>query len=209
MFRVKLQGMAGLKAEFAAASKNLEKIVSNNMEQMAQEWVERAVIDAPADEGRLRNAITYIPRSPLSFEIVAQVYYAAYMEFGTRGNYRAIPGTEAIAQQFKGRAGGTFEEMLKAITEWVRRKGITGTYSVKTRRRTGNKARQAKENQGAAWAIAVSILKNGVKAQPYFFKQKDIVWPAMIRRIERDLKRETKVSVTLPGNINRPPIVTI
>jgi len=168
-----------------------------------------AKTDAPADQGALRGSITYYPAGPMKYEIVAQKFYAPFMEFGTKGKYQPIPGTESIAAQFKGYKGGDFMELLRMIVRWVKRKGITGTYSVKTRRRTGNKVNQISEDYSAAWPIAMSILKNGVSPHPFFFKQMHIVWPQMVRNVERRIAQVSKVKVELPSQATRPQIVTI
>ena len=209
MFKVTITGMAGLKAEFASMSKELPDIVSGELETMSQEWVKLAKTDAPADQGALRGSITYYPAGPMKYEIVAQKFYAPFMEFGTKGKYTPIPGTEAIAAEFKGYKGGDFMELLRMIVRWVKRKGITGTYSVKTRRRTGNKVNQIAEDYSAAWPIAMSILKNGVNPHPFFFKQMHIVWPQMVRNVESRIAQVSKVKVELPSNVTRPQIVTI
>ena len=209
MFKVKVTGLAGLKAEFASMAKELPDIVSGELETMSQEWVKLAKTDAPADQGALRGSITYYPAGPMKYEIVAQKFYAPFMEFGTKGKYQPIPGTEAIAAEFKGYKGGDFMELLRMIVRWVKRKGITGTYSVKTRRRTGNKINQFAEDYSAAWPIAMSILKNGVNPHPFFFKQMHIVWPQMVRNVESRIAQVSKVKVELPSNVTRPQIVTI
>lgn len=209
MFKVKVTGLAGLKAEFASMSKELPDIVSGELETMSQEWVKLAKTDAPADQGALRGSITYYPAGPMKYEIVAQKFYAPFMEFGTKGKYQPIPGTEAIAAEFKGYKGGDFMELLRMIVRWVKRKGITGTYSVKTRKRSGNKINQFAEDYSAAWPIAMSILKNGVNPHPFFFKQMHIVWPKMVRNVESRIAQVSKVKVELPSNVTRPQIVTI
>ena len=206
---ITITGLNGLVQKFTSTAKNMETIVGNEVESMAQEWVAKAVNDAPADQGGLRGKITYYMKDKLTAEIVAQVFYAPYMEFGTKGNYRPIPGTEQIAAQFKGGKGGDFMQLLRMIARWVKRKGISGVYSVRTRRRTGSRINQLAEDYSAAWPIAMSILKNGIKPHPYFFKQQAIVWPQMIRQIQRALEKQTGVSVQLPANINRPRITTI
>ena len=209
MFKVKVTGLAGLKAEFASMAKELPDIVSGELETMSQEWVKLAKTDAPADQGALRGSITYYPAGPMKYEIVAQKFYAPFMEFGTKGKYQPIPGTEAIAAEFKGYKGGDFMELLRMIVRWVKRKGITGTYSVKTRKRSGNKINQFAEDYSAAWPIAMSILKNGVNPHPFFFKQMHIVWPQMVRNVESRIAQVSKVKVELPSNVTRPQIVTI
>ena len=159
MVKIKVTGLAGLKAEFASVAANLPVIVDSELQTMSQKWVKGAIRDAPADQAGLRGAISYFKAGEGRYEIVAQKFYAPFMEFGTKGKYQPIPGTEQIAASFKGYKGGDFMELLRNIVRWVKRKGITGTYSVKTRRRTGNKINQLAEDYSAAWPIALSILK--------------------------------------------------
>ena len=209
MFKVKLEGLNGLKAEFAAASKNVKTITDAELQAGAAEFVAGARRDAPIDQGALKGSISYYKEGELNYPIVAQKFYAPFMEFGTKGKYRPIPGTEAIAAAFKGYKGGDFQTLLRMIAAWVKRKGIAGRFSVKTRRRVGSNSTQQAEDLSAAWPIAISILRNGVKPHPFFFKQQEVVWPKMVERIKRQLESSTKVSVILPGDIRRPKIVTI
>lgn len=208
MFKVKVTGMAGLKAEFASLSSDLPKIVSSELQSMSQEWVLLAKKDAPADQATLRGGITFSQRDKLVYDIFSNAFYSPFMEFGTKGKYQAIPGTEKIAAEFKGYKGGDFMEFLRNIVRWVKRKGITGTYSVKTRKRRGSKINQIAEDYSAAWPIALSILKNGVSPHPFFFKQMHIVWPQMIRNVERRISEVSKVKVIMPNNI-QPKIQSI
>lgn len=198
-----------MKAEFASAAKDLHEIVSSEVQAAGAEFAAGARRDTPVDQGALRGSISYYMDGDMNAVVVAQKFYAPFVEFGTKGKYKAIPGTEQIAAQFKGYKGGDFMELLRMIVRWVKRKGIAGTYSVKTKRRTGSKINRLAEDYAAAWPIALSILRNGISPHPYFFKQQEVVWPAMITRIERKLKERTRVSVILPGGIMRPKIVTI
>jgi hypothetical protein len=199
MFKVKLQGIGAVKAAFASASKNLVYVVDSELDAMSTEWVTGAKRDAPVDQGRLKNAISKYRAGELKYEIVAQVFYAPFMEFGTKGKYKPIPGTEQIAAQFKGYKGGDFMELLRMIVRWVKRKGITGRYSVKTRKRVGSKIDQLAEDYAAAWPIAVSILKKGISPHPFFFKQQHDVWPRMIQRITRRM-----ANIQKQGNVDNP-----
>lgn len=211
-FTVKLKGLDAMQKQILTASEDVRKVCEQEVQAAGQDWVAGAVRDAPKDQAALAGSISSLLNISDTFirsEIVASVFYAPFMEFGTKGKYQPIPGTEKIAEQFKGYKGGDFMELLRNIVRWVRRKGITGTYSVKTRRRTGNKINQFAEDYSAAWPIALSILKNGVNPHPFFFKQGDTVWPEMVRRIQRSLEVKTKVAVILPGEIKRPQIVTI
>lgn len=57
----------------------------------------------PVDTGKLRNSISASKVQFLTWELVAQTDYAAYVEFGT-GKYVKIPaGTEKFAEEFKGK----------------------------------------------------------------------------------------------------------
>lgn len=188
MVEVKLEGLEEIKKFFTGLPQVIQTIADAEIEEGLREFVLLAKRDAPADVGRLRGSIDYAKLGVGSYEVFAQSAYAAYMEFGTKGNYRPVPGAEQIAAQFQGKGPGTFSEMVRAIVNWVHRKGIAGTYSVKTRRRTGNKVNQLAEDYAAAWPIIMSILKNGVKAQPYFFKQQGIVVPKILKRIEDRVK---------------------
>lgn len=209
MFKIKVTGLAGMKAEFATISSALPKIVSGELETMAQEWVKLAKTDAPADQAALRGSISYFKYQILdnqpAFSITAQTFYAPFMEFGTKGKYQPIPGTENIAAAFKGYKGGDFMELLRNIVRWVKRKGIAGTYSVKTQRRKGSKINQLAEDYSAAWPIAMSILKYGVRPHPFFFKQMHIVWPQFIRNVEARIANVSKVKVVMPPD-TRPKI---
>ena len=83
--------------------------------------------------------------------------------------------------------------MVLRITEWVRRKGlgtgfagpigVTGTYSVKSRRRTGSKDVQAQQNKQAAYAIALKILREGIPAQPYLYPAVNTNIPILIKEL--------------------------
>lgn len=105
-------------------------------------------------------------------KIVVASNYAAYIEFGTRkfaAKYVAtLPSDwKTYAATFKGKGGGTLDQFIQDIMEWVRQKGIGG---LKTK--SGNVS-ESKDSlaamQSAAYAIALNILQNGIRAQPYLY----------------------------------------
>ena len=52
-----------------------------------------------------------------------------------------------IALIYNGKGGGTMAQFIEAIKGWVKRKGIrAGTYSIKTRRRTGSKSKKERSD---------------------------------------------------------------
>lgn len=100
---IELEGLQGvlnnLKKEGGKIAKELDQELSagaRDIEKSAKRLV-------PVDTGRLRNSISASRVEFLSWEVVAQTNYAAYIEFGT-GRLVDVPaGLEAYAIQFKGR----------------------------------------------------------------------------------------------------------
>lgn len=124
---------------------------------------------APANFGTLRGSIQLKEDSgsgKIVYTVGSKLSYAPYVEFGTGGKVNT-QGYDEFASTFKNKGGGTFKEMLLALVLWVKRKGIVGTYSINTQKRTGNRKTQNKQNESAAYAIALSILRKGLRPQPY------------------------------------------
>lgn len=125
--------------------------------------------------GALVNSIYADPVTDnLSVNIVAGAPYASYIEFGTRkfaASYVAsLPKDwQTLASQYKGKGGGTFEDLVKNIAIWVGQKGLAGTYSVKTQKRLGTKQSKEEENLATAYPIALSIVRNGIRARPFLY----------------------------------------
>lgn len=182
-FRIK--GLKELQTRMVQAPAKLQMIASGEIEDGMKQWVGRAKADAPVDVAFLKNSISYEKIGAALFQIVAQRFYAPFMEFGTKGNYTPIPGTEEIAAEFKGlsKPGKLFDFIL----EWVIRKGIGGD-----------------KPDEVAFLIARSIFKHGVKAHPFFFKQGEIVFPEIIARLQKKYEEELKVKVINLGT-GRPP----
>lgn len=181
MVNVRLTGFQGMAKQVKAIAASLETKADKVIENNVREMVRNAQRDAPKNFGRLKGAITAKRIGLAHWEMVADTVYAQYLEFGTKGNYKPIPGIDP--SQFKGQ-GGTGKGFYDEILKWVTRKGIAGRFSVKTRRRVGSKDQKKREDESAAWAIYLSILKHGIKAQPYFFKQGDRQEPI----IQADMK---------------------
>ena len=153
---------------------------------------------APVDEGHLKGSIFQQP-GKLSNTVGASVDYAAYLEFGTRKYAAAQVATlpqdwQMLAAQYKGKGGGgTFKQFVLRLTEWVHRKGlgtgfagkigVAGTYSVKSRKRTGGKPLQESQDRQAAYAIALKILRNGIKAQPFLYPAFNIAKDQLLKEL--------------------------
>lgn len=174
---------------FERLIKEMPDKVSDVLNASALEIEAKAKRAAPADRGLLRQTISADITKSLKKHITSHAPYSAYVEFGT-GKFAAqyvatLPSNyQAFAAQFRGGGGGGFKEFIRLLAEWVKRKGITGTYSVKTRRRTGNRAARQSEDLSVAYAIAISILRNGIHPHPFMI-------PALIAqepKIKRDMQ---------------------
>lgn len=130
--------------------KVLRQRIDAEVEDLALDWVERAIASAPADEGFLRNGISAYKQGT-SWYVVSRAAYSAYMEWGTRSLVQVPAELSNYAQQFKGKSFGSFADMLIAIRAWVKRKGIDEEF---------------------AFIIALKILRVGVRPHPFFFIHK-------------------------------------
>lgn len=161
------------------SAEKLKEACKNALGKMSEDIVNDAKSNLRSQKaintGSLVNSIYADPVTDnLTLNIIAGAPYASYIEFGTRkfaAEYVAsLPKDwQTLASQYKGKAGGTFEELVKNIAIWVGQKGIAGRYSVKTRKRLGNQATKEKENMEAAYPIALKIVKNGIRARPYLY----------------------------------------
>ena len=169
----------------------VQRGIDQEMGAAVDEMVTEAKANAPADEGMIRNSIS-AKHDKLKHKAFMQKSYGVYMEFGTKGQTKVPPFLGSYANKFKGRGTGSYKDALKSVEGWVKRKGVTGTYSVKTRRRTGNKDVQEQQNKRAAYLILRKILRDGLKPRPYFFPAYANAKLNVVKRIKQMLKEEVK-----------------
>ena len=115
---------------------------------------------------RLKTSID-VRGSKLEREVYTDVKYAPYMEFGTKSKTEIPPGLEGYAMQFKGKRAGSFEDFEKNIKLWAKRKRIP---------------------EEAVYPIMMSILHNGVKAQPFLFPAFFAEQPQLLKRLKKVLR---------------------
>lgn len=167
-FSFEVKGLDKLLKVFHELPERTQEELKNELKITSWEIRDGAKRESPADETRLKNSITVTDPGELKFEVVAQTFYAGYLEFGTKTYTNIPPGLEDIASQLKGPVGGQGSP-LEAITEWVIRKRIAAKFT-----KTGriSKAKSAIANQKwVAFLIWQKIKKYGIKPHPYFFKQ--------------------------------------
>jgi len=162
---VQLKGFDGLAARLQANAQKVFEQVDAEIGAGVQEMVPVAKRNAPADQGLLRNEISFEQNSFLKWTYVSQASYSAFVEFGTKSQVSIPPGLESFAAQFKG--GGFSSLDAKAmIFEWCKRHGI---------------------ERKAWYAIFIKIMTIGVRPQPFFFPAFEEVKPKMIQNIRNIL----------------------
>jgi hypothetical protein len=189
MINVNIIGYKQFQDSLKKMPSTLRKEVGTRVRAASEQFRDLAIKDAPADVGFLRSQITVKPIDELKYEVVSGSKYSAPMEFGTKSKFTAIPGIDA--SEFKGQpSGGSYYEFLNNILDWVKRKGIGGKYrgSIAAGKVTLSKKKQDTLVKTAE-AIAWSILKNGVKPHPFFFKQIPIVRRDLFRKIRNILSQ--------------------
>lgn len=167
---IEVKGLKELQQYMENLNRNQRKVIRKEFSEAGNQIANNMKRDAPVDQARLKNSISYIVKGDTDIEIVAQNAYAPFVEFGTKSKFQADPEVKSYASTFKNQKGDGSVKVIDALTNWVRRKGIVATYSIKTKKRTRRNAAEAQREKKAAWAIFWSIKRTGIKAQPFFFK---------------------------------------
>ena len=185
--KIDTSDLSSLIGKISKLSEDFKEEVDAELEEGAREFVKLAKQEAPADMGGagLRGAIDYDRIKFMEYEIFAGKHYAPYMEFGTKKRFRPIPGIDS--SKFRGKGTGDYFDFLNAILDWTKRKGIIARISPTTGRRLKESKSDLERRLDVAQAIANSIIRHGVRPQPFFYKQYDVVVPKMIQRINNIL----------------------
>lgn len=166
---IQVEGLDKLKKKLGAIPENVKFETDALLSSVAKNYEERAVNDAPKFDLALTGSISSGRVAEMEHEVVAPVFYAAYVEFGTKNRFKAIPGIDS--SQFKGSRGGTVTDLFTAILNWVKKKGIASRWSLKTHKPIKPTKNDIVNIQETAAAIAISILRHGINPHPFFFKQ--------------------------------------
>ena len=166
-FSIKVNGIEAIQAKIAEPK--FKAGINAALNAYGLTVVKTAKEKVPKDEGNLARSINFEKKD---FEITINVNadYAAYVEFGTRKFAAAYvgglePEWQQIAAQFKGKGRGDYYDFLNRILDWVKRKNlaqITNSY-------TGRKSTKKSDLIMVAEAVALSILRNGIKPQPFIY----------------------------------------
>ena len=173
---IDIKGMTEALGKFDKYGKKVQAEIKDEVGASALKIQSDAKKLAPVNLGTLRNTIYIVEQSvsqtKFMFSVGASAKYAPFIEFGTGGKVSIPTGYESYASQFKGKTGGTFKEMVLALTEWVQKKGIAS----------------GKQSKSAAYMIALSILRKGLRPQPFLIPAFEQERPKLKSRILNIIK---------------------
>lgn len=185
MLKANVIGLDSYLKRLQTAKKTVQAEVSGEIGDAALKFRDdaaRAAVANGGDRGTLAKSISAQQNSPFNWTVAVGATYGAFVEFGTKGKARVPAGFEDVAARFKGFKGNG-GKLYDAIYQWVKRKGLTATYSVKTQRRTKSKG-EDKRTQQIAFLIARSIYRYGITPKPFFYMQVTPVRNQLFERIK-------------------------
>ena len=188
-----INGIDKLKERLKAMDQKVKDALAMELRESAMKIQKEAKRNAPVDMGTLRNSIYMdydYQKNKLTYSIGASASYAPYIEFGTGGSVKVPAKYSSYALTFKGKSAnaGSLDEFMLALMDWVKRKGITGTYSVKTQRRTGSRGSRMSEDFDVAFAIMLKILKKGINPQPFLLPAYEAEKVNLVKKIKQAIK---------------------
>jgi len=172
-FTIELKGLNEVLAKLDV--KKFEKVIEEEIHDFGlnvkADAINNISLNGTTDEGKLVGSIFAVPEK-MAVHIGASASYAGYIEFGTRKFAAAYVSSlpqdwKAYAATMKGKGGGNMDQFIQAIMAWVQRKGI-GALKTKSGNNSTSAASYDAMQQAAYW-IALNILRNGIKAQPFLF----------------------------------------
>jgi hypothetical protein len=152
------------------ANRSAVSVTNETTQSMVTQAQLRVTSNKSVDQGQLRLSIgktTARVGYNRSF-FFSNAPYAAFVEFGTGARVSIPKGFEQMAAEFRGRSGGNFDTFVEAIREWCKRKGI---------------------DTKLAYIIAVSILRKGLNAKPFFIPS----YLEGIQQYPKDLRKVLEV----------------
>ena len=190
-FGIDLSGIPRLEKKLKEIQDSVSTKLAEEISASALKIEKEAKRNAPVNMSTLRQSIHATSKDKLTHFVEVGASYGAYVEFGTGGKVSIPVGYEEYAASFKGNKGGSLNDMIEALTLWVKRKGLAGTYSVKSGRRLGGKAVKASQDEKLARFLAIKILRNGIKAQPYLIPAYELEKPKLIEKLKKILNAKS------------------
>jgi hypothetical protein len=125
-FTFKIEGLENLKARIKELPKDVQEEVVGEIQAWGNE-VNSAQLSLISqqkiqDFGALQQNTKAVP-NPDGVELISNVYYAPFVEFGTGAKVKVPAEVANYAARFRGQKRGTFAEFVIKMREWLKRKG--------------------------------------------------------------------------------------
>lgn len=150
-FTFKIDGLEKLKARIKELPSDVQEEVVGEIQAWGNEVnaAQLALISQQKiqDLGALQQNTKAVP-NPDGVELISNVYYAPFVEFGTGAKVKVPAEVANYASRFKGQKRGSFAQFVIKMREWLKRKGY---------------------NEKLAFIAALNKIKNGSEPRPYFF----------------------------------------
>lgn len=164
---VEIKGLKALKKKLIDIPDRVVEEVEPIMYEAANDFANRAIADAPRDQGILIQEISSYQEGKLKFAVVSGAEWSAFIEWGTRSRVQVPADLQAYAAQFKAlRLGG--KEVKRKIFEWCKRVGIPEEFWYPT---------------------FIAIMTKGIHPHPFFFKQREPVYKKLVADLKPALKK--------------------
>lgn len=149
-FKVDIKNLNKVLKELEGKGKQVNKEVEILTRENAKEISAQAKVNSPVGiDGHLRNQIEHSKVKDKHYKVVANAYYSGYVEFGIGTRVKVPTEMKNVAQAIRSnKRSGSFKDGLKKIEEWCAKKGIP---------------------KESAYVIFMSILKKGIKPQPFMY----------------------------------------
>lgn len=150
-FTFKVEGLEKLKARIKELPKDVQEEVVGEIQAWGNE-VNAAQLSLISqqkiqDLGALQQNTKAMPTAD-GVELISNVYYAPFVEFGTGAKVKVPAEVANYAATFKGQKRGSFAEFVIKMRQWLKRKGY---------------------NEKLAFIAALNKIRNGSEPRPYFF----------------------------------------
>ncbi len=175
---IELKGLKEVVGNLNKYSARVAKEIDATLTDGANRIEERAKILAPVDEDILRGSIIAEIGIPFNKVVGTRTFYAPYVEFGTGRKFKdgGYP-QEAAKHKGKSSKGGTFEDFIKSMYLYIKRHGGFP-----------KDARTEAEKINYTKFVCLKIIKNGIKAQPFFFRAFDEIKDSILNDVKAVIK---------------------
>jgi len=158
-----IRGVRETISKIRAFGESAERQINAETEAIAMQIEGDAKRMAPTNFGKLRQSISRRKINPSNYAVTVNEFYGAYMEFGTGTKVKVPVEFKEIADTFKGKKPGTFDQGLESIKVWCRSKGIP--------------------EEDAKW-LFIKILGAGINPRPFLYP----AWVKGKKDYEKNLK---------------------